>query len=61
MKNHILETVKSLKEEGKSEEKSINIAIERFGDRKTLNEELSKTFNVKKKISKNKKINFKHI
>lgn len=40
MRNHLMESVNELKEEGKSDEDSVKIAIERFGDPRKIGWEL---------------------
>lgn len=52
MKNHLLEAVEELKNEDHSEESSINIAIERFGDENEICEELTEVFNSEIRFSK---------
>jgi len=42
MKNHLLESVRELQAEGKSEQESVRIAIDRFGDPYEINRELPK-------------------
>lgn len=44
MKAHLIETVNELKNEGKTEEESLKIAYERFGDSKAINNGLFKLF-----------------
>jgi hypothetical protein len=51
MKNHLLQTVNELKVEGKSEEESIEIAINRFGKRNQVENELSEVFKVQRKFA----------
>lgn len=51
MKNHLLQTVNELKAEGKSEEESIEIAINRFGERAQVEIELSDVFKVQRKFA----------
>lgn len=50
MKSHLIETVNELKSEGKTEEESLKIAYERFGDSKVINNGLFKLFNKQKKF-----------
>lgn len=50
MKSHLVETVNELKDEGKTEEESLKIAYERFGERKIINNGLFKLFNKQKKF-----------
>ncbi|MHC6180175.1 permease prefix domain 1-containing protein [Clostridium sp. JNZ X4-2] len=50
MKSHLVETVNELKSEGKTEEESLKIAYERFGERKIINNGLFKLFNRQKKF-----------
>lgn len=50
MKEHLIETVNELKNEGKTEEESLKIAYERFGDIKVINNGLFKLFNKQKKF-----------
>lgn len=52
MKNHLIEAVEELKNEGHSEQSSINIAIERFGDENEIGEELTEVFNSEIRFSK---------
>lgn len=53
MKNHLLELIEELKSEGKSEEESISIAINRFGEENQIENELIGIFNfVNKKAKK---------
>lgn len=52
MKNHLLQTVDELKSEGKSEEESIEIAINRFGEGRQIEKELTKIFKIQKKFTK---------
>lgn len=48
MRSHLVEAIKELKEEGYSEDESITIAIEKFGDKFHLEGELTQVFNIKK-------------
>lgn len=50
MKSHLVETVNELKDEGKTEEESLKIAYERFGERKIINNGLFKLFNKQKQF-----------
>ena len=50
MKAHLIETVNELKNEGKTEEESLKIAYERFGDIKVINTGLFKLFHKQKKF-----------
>ncbi|KOR26125.1 permease prefix domain 1-containing protein [Clostridium sp. L74] len=50
MKEHLIETVNELKSEGNTEEESLKIAYERFGDVKVINNGLFKLFNKQKKF-----------
>ncbi|BCZ48522.1 hypothetical protein psyc5s11_45890 [Clostridium gelidum] len=52
MRSHLLQTVEDLKNEGKTEEESIEIAISRFGERGQVENELSKVFKVQRKFAK---------
>lgn len=52
MRSHLLQTVEELKNEGKTEEESIEIAISRFGERGQVENELSKVFKVQRKFAK---------
>jgi hypothetical protein len=45
MKTHLIDTVKDLQKQGKYEDESIDIAIERFGDKKQLHTGLLEIFN----------------
>lgn len=49
MRNHIEEAVKDLKEQGHTEEESIDIAIKNFGDLKELDSEISDVFEYRNK------------
>ncbi|WP_326511404.1 VanZ family protein [Clostridium intestinale] len=48
MRSHLVEAIKELKEEGYSEDESITIALEKFGDKFHLEGELTQVFNIKK-------------
>lgn len=50
MRSHLGEAIKELKEEGYSEDESITIALEKFGDKVNLEGELTQVFNIKKQI-----------
>lgn len=52
MRSHLLETVEEFKNEGKTEEESIKIAISRFGECGQVENELAKVFKVQRKFSK---------
>lgn len=52
MKSHLLEAVNELKESGKSEQESIDIAIERFGEEKEIRSMLSQLFKAQKVFAK---------
>lgn len=53
MKNHLLQLIEELKSEGKSEEESISIAINRFGEENQIENELLDVFKfVNKKAKK---------
>ncbi len=52
MKNHLLQSVEELKSQGKSQEESINIAIDRFGEVDILKNQLKEIYNVQKSFSK---------
>jgi hypothetical protein len=52
MKNHLLELIEELKSEGKSEEESISIAINMFGEENQIENELIGVFNFVNKKSK---------
>ena len=47
MRSHLVEAIKEIKEEGYSEDESITIALERFGDKFNLEGELTEVFNIK--------------
>lgn len=51
MKDHLIQTVNELKAEGKSEEESIEIAINRFGERTQVEIELKEVFKVQRKFA----------
>lgn len=50
MKAHLIETVKELKKEGRTEEESLRIAYERFGEIKIINTGLLNLFHKQKKF-----------
>lgn len=50
MKSHLIETVNELKHEGKTEEESLKIAFERFGDSTVITNGLFKLFHKQKKF-----------
>jgi hypothetical protein len=50
MRLHLMESVRELMKEEKSEEESIRIAIERFGDRQTLGKPLEKKYRLYNKF-----------
>ncbi|WP_052343621.1 permease prefix domain 1-containing protein [Bacillus massiliigorillae] len=52
MKIHLIETVETLKAEGKTEEEAIMIALNNFGEEEQLNKGLSEFFYVPKKFMK---------
>jgi len=52
MKSHLQQIVKELVLEGKDEEESITIALERFGEKGQVKEELSSEFKTGKKLKK---------
>lgn len=52
MKNHLLQSVEELESQGKSQEESINIAIERFGEVTLIKDQLKGIYKTKKIISK---------
>lgn len=52
VRTHILETVRELRLQGKSEEESIETALKRFGNNKQLNIEFRKVFSFQKKFKK---------
>lgn len=53
MRSHLIETINELKKEGLSEDESINIAIDRFGDEYQIREQLSHVLKFQRFISKN--------
>ncbi|MEG0296398.1 MAG: permease prefix domain 1-containing protein [Clostridium sp.] len=50
IKEHLIETVNELRGQGKTEEESLKIAYERFGDVKVINSEIFKLFHKQKKF-----------
>ncbi|MBC8080415.1 MAG: hypothetical protein H7X86_08725 [Gorillibacterium sp.] len=50
IRNHLLDTVKELQQQGKSVEDSINIALDRFGAEKFINTELRKVVQFQNKL-----------
>lgn len=52
MKGHLLQTVKELESEGKSEDESINIAIRRFGQENEIEDELTRIFKFRSRCEK---------
>ena len=50
MKSHLIETVNELKHEGKTEEDSLKIAFERFGDSTVITNGLFKLFHKQKRV-----------
>ena len=50
MRGHMMESVRELIKEGNSEEESISIAIERFGDRQTVGKPLEKRYRLYNKF-----------
>lgn len=52
MKNHLLEAANDLKEEGKTEEEAIEIAIKRFGGKKEMQAVVSHLFKAQKTFAK---------
>lgn len=52
MKNHLLQSVEELESQGKSQEESIKIAIERFGEVTLLKNQFKDIYKTKKIISK---------
>lgn len=53
MRMHLIETVNELKQEGKSEEEAIDLAIQRFGDEKFISNGLIELFKYQKKFTTN--------
>lgn len=52
LKNHLLQSVEDLKAQGKSQEESIDIAIDRFGEIDILKKQLKEVYNVQKSFSR---------
>lgn len=52
MRIHLLETIRELKAEGKSEEESIKVAIQRFGEIRTLQSDLVDVFSDHRKFAR---------
>lgn len=52
MKSHLIETVNELKKQGKTEEESLKIAYERFGDTSVITSGLFKIFHKQRKFIK---------
>lgn len=52
MKNHLLQMVEELKSQGNTEDESISIALENFGDETQIENELLDTFKFENKIAK---------
>lgn len=52
MKNHLLQSVEEIKSQGNSQEESIKIAIDRFGEVDILKNQLKEIYNVQKSFSK---------
>lgn len=52
MRMHLLESVHDLKQEGKSEEQAIRIAIENFGEKKQITKGLYEFFNAQKRFTR---------
>lgn len=52
IRNHLTDTIKELQQQGKSEEESITIALNRFGAEKFVNRELRKVVPPRSKLSK---------
>lgn len=53
MHSHLIEAVTDLKTEGKTEQEAIDIAINRFGDKKQISRGLSSLFETNNKLIKN--------
>ncbi|MET7038982.1 permease prefix domain 1-containing protein [Clostridium botulinum] len=53
MKSHLIQSINEFKQEGKSEEESINIAINRFGEVNQIKDELREIYSFHKRFSKN--------
>ncbi|MEB2268549.1 permease prefix domain 1-containing protein [Priestia megaterium] len=52
MKNHLFESVQELKEEGKTEQQAIAIAIQRFGEEKEMRAVIGQLFEIQKIFAK---------
>ena len=52
MRTHLLEAVHDLKQEGKSEQEAIRIAIENFGEKKQITKGLYEFFNAQKRFTR---------
>ncbi|MEH6930357.1 permease prefix domain 1-containing protein [Priestia megaterium] len=52
MKNHLFESVQELKEEGKTEQQAIIIAIQRFGEEKEMRAVIGQLFEIQKIFAK---------
>lgn len=52
MRSHLLEAVHELKEEGKSEEEAVRLAIERFGGEQEMRSEISQVYRKQKLFAK---------
>src|SRR6478736_5358127 len=52
MKNHLFESVQELKEEGKTEQQAITIAIQRFGEEKEMRAVIGQLFEIQKIFAK---------
>ncbi|HEY5560675.1 MAG TPA: permease prefix domain 1-containing protein [Clostridiaceae bacterium] len=50
MREHLILTIDELKSEGYTEEDSIKIALQRFGDKKQIGKELISIFNIRKMV-----------
>lgn len=52
MKNHLLQSVEEIKSQGKSQDESVKIAIDRFGEVDILKNQLKEIYDVQKSFSK---------
>jgi hypothetical protein len=52
MKNHLFESVQELKDEGKTEQQAITIAIQRFGEEKEMRAVIGQLFEIQKIFAK---------
>lgn len=52
MKNHLLQSVEELKRQGKSQDESIDIAINRFGEVDILKKQLKQVYTIEKSFSR---------